>query len=215
MSRAGAALAVAVSLAVLGLSLRPLFAAAPAPAEVEAPPEAAWASEDLARIDAVLVARAPGWGLNLRRQVAQAIEEESAAAGLDPMLVLAVISVESEFQEDVTSVVGARGLMQLRPATLHFMAAREGLKLSAAEVEADPALNVRLGVRYLKAMQARFGGNLDLALMAYNAGPGRLSAGLKARNTERWRGYVRAVRRDFARLKRSLGQSGDWALAQR
>jgi soluble lytic murein transglycosylase-like protein len=170
---------------------------------------------DFERIDAVLRKRAPGWGLRLRTQVAQAIAEESQAAGLDPLLVLALITVESEFQEEATSVVGAKGLMQVRPSTLYFMAEKEGLKLSRSELDADPSLNVRLGVRYLKVMKDQFKGNLELALMAYNAGPNRLAQALKARNTEAYQGYVRAVRRNFTMLKVSNGEPADWTLASR
>jgi soluble lytic murein transglycosylase-like protein len=207
------ALALA-SLTVTAGALRPLVEPPP-PVGLKAVGVQEIRHPDFERIDSVLKERAPGWGLRLRTHVAAAIAEEAEAAGLDPMLVLAVISVESEFQEEATSVVGAKGLMQLRPSTLYFMADREGLKLSRAELEADPSLNVRLGVRYLKAMKERFKGNLDLALMAYNAGPNRLAQALRARNTEAYQGYVRAVRRHFARLKLAHGESGDWTLASR
>lgn len=170
---------------------------------------------DFERIEATLVDRAPGWGIELRQHVAEAIAEESEQAGLDPMLVLALIEVESEFQQHATSVVGARGLMQLRPTTLLWVAQREGVKLSRAELEADPALNVRLGVRYLKYLKEFFRGRLDFALMAYNAGPNKLNAGLKAGNTELWHNYVRAVRREYAALKLAHGESGDWTMASR
>ena len=170
---------------------------------------------DFARIEQTLLERAPGWGIELREHVAEAIAEESERAGLDPMLVMALIEVESEFRQHATSVVGARGLMQLRPTTLTWVAQREGVKLSQAELEADPALNVRLGVRYLKYLKELFRGRLDLALMAYNAGPNRLLGGIKARNTEPWHNYVRAVRREYAVLKLAHGESGDWTLASR
>lgn len=170
---------------------------------------------DFSRIEAVLEARAPGWGLHLRQHVAQAIAEESAQAGVDPLLVMAIIEVESEFREQATSVVGARGLMQVRPATLSWVAAREGLKLSRAELEADPSLNVRLGVRYLRYLTDSFRGRLDLALMAYNAGPNRLRGSLKVDSGETWQGYVRAVKREYAVLKRAHGEPGDWSLAMR
>ncbi len=170
---------------------------------------------DFARIEATLLERAPGWGIELRQHVAQAIAEESEQAGLDPMLVLAVIEVESEFQQHATSVVGARGLMQLRPTTLLWVAQREGVKLSRAELAADPALNVRLGVRYLKYLKEFFRGRLDFALMAYNAGPNKVNASLKAGNTDAWHNYVRAVRREYAALKLAHGESGDWTMASR
>lgn len=170
---------------------------------------------DFQRIDAALAARAPGWGIELREHVAQAIAEESERAGLDPMLVMALIQVESEFRQHAESVVGARGLMQLRPSTLVWVAQREGIKLSQGELEADPSLNVRLGVRYLKYLKDLVRGRLDLALMAYNAGPNRVIAAYKVKNLEPWQNYVNAVRREYAVLKHAHGEPGDWTLATR
>lgn len=212
--RALLAMVIASSLAVTAGALQPLVLP-PVPTKFEAIGLQEVRHPDFERLDAILKKRAPGWGILLRTHVAQAIGEESEAAGLDPMLVLAVIAVESEFQQDAVSVVGAKGLMQVRPSTLFFVAQKEGVRLSKEELAADPSLNVRLGVRYLKAMRDRFSGNLDLALMAYNAGPNRLAEALKEGSTDAYQGYVNAVRRQFGRLKQAMGESGDWALAAR
>jgi soluble lytic murein transglycosylase len=172
-------------------------------------------SEEAALIDAVLAKRAPDLGLTLRRRLGQAIDEESRRTGYDPLLVLALIDVESDFEEDSVSEKGARGLMQIKPSTLHFLAEKEGLRLSREEVVSDPAVCVRLGIRYLRNLQGRFGGDLDLALMAYNAGPTRIRDAMKAGELEKFRRYPRAVRRDFRRFREGHGLGGDWALAQR
>ena len=214
MTRLLATAVVLVSLAVTAWCALPLFEA-PHPVVIEVTGVGPVRHPDFERIEKVLTERAPGWGLELRGHVAQAIAEDSEAAGLDPLLVLALIEVESEFRAGATSVVGARGLMQVRPATLEWVAQREGLKLSRAELQADPALNVRLGVRYLKYLKELFKGRMDLALMAYNAGPNKLIAGLKAKKTDSWTNYVRAVRREYAVLKIAHGESADWALASR
>lgn len=83
--------------------------------------------------------------------------------GLDPALVLAVIEAESGQAEDAVSPKGAIGLMQLLPET-------------AAEIgfpnPADPASNLEAGCTYLSALLESFGGDVELALAAYNAGPG-------------------------------------------
>jgi soluble lytic murein transglycosylase-like protein len=147
--------------------------------------------------------------------VSNAVAEESEHAGFDPLLVLAIITVESEFHQQAVSVVGAKGLMQVRPTTLAYVAEKEGLKLPLREIDADPSLNVRLGVRYLKSMKELFRGNLDLALMAYNAGPTRVYLSLRERNVEPFANYVRAVRREFTALKVEHGEPNDWALASR
>jgi soluble lytic murein transglycosylase len=172
--------------------------------------------EDFQIIDAVLSKRAPELGLILRRQLAVAISEEALRAGYDPLLILAIIDVESDFEEEAVSRVGAKGLMQIRPSTLHFLAQKEGLRLSREEVAGDPALCVRLGVRYLRDLQSRFNDDLDLALMAYNAGPSRIRSALKGKEMpEVFKRYPRLVRRDFRRFREGEGLGGDWALAQR
>jgi soluble lytic murein transglycosylase len=172
-------------------------------------------SHDAALIDAVLAKRAPDLGLTLRRQLGQAIAEEARKTGYDPLLILAIIDVESDFAEEAVSVKGARGLMQIKPSTLHFLAEKEGLRLSREEVAADPALCVRLGIRYLRTLQERFGGDLEMALMAYNAGPTRIRKAIKEGELEAFRRYPKAVRRDFRRFREGEGLGGDWALAQR
>ncbi len=198
---------------VLSARAVPLIAPPEAPRAVEAsrfhvtPPDAAL-------IDEVLAKRAPDLGLTLRRQIVHAIAEESGQSGSDPLLILAIIDVESDFTEEAISEKGARGLMQIKPSTLHFLAQKQGLRLSREEVASDPALGVRLGIRYLKDLHERFG-DLDLALMAYNAGPTRIWQAKKAGELDTFRRYPRLVRRDFKRFREGEGLGGDWALAQR
>ncbi len=83
--------------------------------------------------------------------------------GLDPNLVLAVVSVESGFQADAVSNKGAQGLMQLMPATARELGVADAL---------DPAQNLDGGTRYLRMLVAQYGGDIGKALAAYNAGPG-------------------------------------------
>ncbi|MCI0670344.1 MAG: lytic transglycosylase domain-containing protein [Myxococcaceae bacterium] len=202
---------LAAALLVLTARLGPALMS-PALTAAEAAREAL--SLDATLIDAVLAKRAPDLGLTLRQQLGAAIAEEARRAGYDPLLVLAIIDVESDFAEEAVSDKGARGLMQIRPSTLHFLAEKEGLRLTREEVAKDPALCVRLGIRYLRTLHNRFK-DLDLALMAYNAGPGRIREAMQAGDVERFRRYPRAVRRDFRRFREGEGLGGDWALAQR
>jgi soluble lytic murein transglycosylase len=190
-------------------------ARSPAPVRPRVALHADGALPDSETIDAVLAKRAPDLGLTLRGQVSRAIAEEARQAGYDPLLVLAIIDVESEFDEAAVSARGARGLMQIQPATLHWFAQKAGLKLTREEMASDPGLCVRLGIRYLKSLQDRFGGDLDLALMAYNAGPNRIREVAREKNLEAYRFYPRRVRRDFSRFRTGEGLGADWAFAQR
>jgi soluble lytic murein transglycosylase-like protein len=84
-------------------------------------------------------------------------------AGIDPRFIHAVIKQESKYDSRAVSPVGARGLMQMMPAT----AERFGLKDPF-----DPAANVEAGTKYLKWLLKRFDGDVSLALAGYNAGEG-------------------------------------------
>jgi hypothetical protein len=89
--------------------------------------------------------------------------ETARRHGLDPDLVLAVISVESAFHPDAISPKGAQGLMQLMPGTAVSLGVRDAL---------DPAENLDGGVRHLGSLVSEYRGDLRLALAAYNAGAG-------------------------------------------
>ena len=105
------------------------------------------------------------------RAVAETIWQESKKYSLDPMLVLAIIRVESEFRPQAVSTYGARGLMQLSPSVADALA--EDAELERWEGEKsldDPILNIKLGVFYFGYLKERFG-DLKIALTAYNRGP--------------------------------------------
>ena len=99
---------------------------------------------------------------------------ESEKYGYDPLFLTALIITESSFYNWAKSNRGARGLMQLRPATAIALASETHLKWRGNRTLFDPEKNIALGAYYLNKMVSRFG-NLTLALEAYNHGPSRLS----------------------------------------
>ncbi len=92
--------------------------------------------------------------------------------GLDPALVKAVIAAESGFDPAAVSDRGAVGLMQVLPDTGERYGVAGDAKRSVADKLKEPAINVRVGARYLRDLIARFEGDVKLALAAYNAGEG-------------------------------------------
>jgi soluble lytic murein transglycosylase-like protein len=105
------------------------------------------------------------------RAVAETIWRESKKHALDPILVLAVIKVESEFRPAAISSYGARGLMQLLPVVARSLV--EDADVDSWEGEKslhDPVTNIKLGAFYLGRLKEKFG-DLKVALTAYNHGP--------------------------------------------
>ena len=92
---------------------------------------------------------------------------------LPPYLVFGIIRQESAFDTNAQSWAGARGLMQLMPATARELATKNGLTYSHERLS-DPAYNVRLGTTYFRQVLSMFDDNLELSLAGYNGGPYRI-----------------------------------------
>jgi hypothetical protein len=91
------------------------------------------------------------------------IAAASEAHGVNPMLVRALIQVESKFRPTARSRKGAMGLMQLMPSTAREYNVRNPF---------EPKANIEAGIKHLKTLIDRFGSSIELGLAAYNAGPG-------------------------------------------
>jgi soluble lytic murein transglycosylase-like protein len=111
---------------------------------------------------------------------------------VDADLVFSVIAAESNFNAHAISRRGARGLMQLLPAT----AAHFGVKNIF-----DPAQNIDAGTRYLRDLLALYQGDLALTLAAYNAGPGAVQRYGRVPPYNETISYVRAIRKTYAQRK--------------
>lgn len=120
------------------------------------------------------------------------IETAAARYGLDPNLLTALVWTESAFRPDAVSPAGAIGLGQLMPGT----AAGMGVDPH------DPVQNLDGAARYLREQLDRFG-SVDLALAAYNAGPGRVMQSGGVPNIAETQAYVRIVSNRFESLRGS------------
>jgi len=151
---------------------------------------------------AQVLERMPSLDVEEASRLAAVVRGEAESVGLDPVLVMAVIGVESGWEPSAVSERGARGLMQLRRLALESEEREAGV--AHGDVH-DPVHNVRMGVRYLARMVEIFD-DVDLALVAYNSGPTRLASHLNATDEvpdSMW-SYARKVRREERRIRREM-----------
>lgn len=122
------------------------------------------------------------------------VQELAARYDLSPALIEAVVWQESRWRSGAVSPVGARGLTQLMPGTAQSMGVNPD----------DPMANLEGGARYLREQLDRFGGDVEKALAAYNAGPGRVqqAGGVpRIRETQTYVASVMGRLSDHARSK--------------
>lgn len=124
----------------------------------------------------------------------------AAARGhrIDPLFLQAMIGTELDGDPMAVSAAGARGLMQILPAT----AARFRVPANSLF---DPAVNIETGARLLKALQRRFGNDRELVLAAYNAGEGAVAAHRGIPPFPETRAYVARVLERYARSRAGTG----------
>lgn len=135
------------------------------------------------------------------RALAPLMAEVAQRHGIDPLLLHALAHIESRHQSQAISAAGARGLMQVMPAT--------GRGLGVAEAERallSPETNLEASAKYLKQLQARFGNDLRLVLAAYNAGEGAVERhGRRVPPFAETQAYVRNVMAVYIELRRRFG----------
>lgn len=131
---------------------------------------------ELMRIYSIISSHRPDITESEAWELSEVILDESSSYGLDPMLVLAVIDVESKFQYGAVSPAGARGIMQILPYVAQSLVQKIGVHQLAharsfrPEFLDDPVFNIKLGVFYLHDLKKSFR-NLTHTLTAYNMGP--------------------------------------------
>jgi soluble lytic murein transglycosylase-like protein len=124
------------------------------------------------------------------------IAELAARFDLSPSLLEALVWQESRWQEQAVSPVGAQGLAQLMPGTARYLGVNPH----------DPFQNLEGGARYLREQLDRFDGDLEKALAAYNAGPGRVERAGGIPNIRETKQYVAAIMGRLSNHSRIPGQ---------
>ncbi|TRD12805.1 lytic transglycosylase domain-containing protein [Erythrobacter insulae] len=124
------------------------------------------------------------------------ITELSLRYDLSPRLLEALVWQESRWRETALSPAGARGLAQLMPGTARYLGVDPD----------DPEANLEGGARYLREQLNRFDGDLEKALAAYNAGPGRVARANGIPNIRETQQYVAAIMGRLANHARPAGQ---------
>ena len=127
-------------------------------------------------------------GYRVSPELAESITEAALEQGIDLDIAFGLVRAESSFRSAATSPVGAVGLTQLMPSTARWM--QPGVSRSALR---DPETNLKIGFKYLRYLLEKYDGNEDLALLAYNRGPGTVDRELK-RGRDPNNGYASFVR---------------------
>ena len=118
----------------------------------------------------------------------QHIRHAARVHRVDPLLIKAIIKIESNFNRYAVSSKGARGLMQLMPGTAKYLRVYDSF---------DPWQNIYGGTMYIKQMLDSFQGNLQLSLAAYNAGPTRVMKYKRVPRIPETIAYVRKFMRQY------------------
>ena len=144
---------------------------------------------------------------------AQQVDKLALTAGLDPLLVHAVMREESRFSGTLVSSAGAIGLMQVIPTTGRWVASQLALDDYDEHSLFDRDVSLTLGTWYLGYLWKEFDGNLIHVLAAYNAGPGNVRRWLNADNVpEDVDGFIETIPLDETRnyIKKVLGTYGNY-----
>ncbi|MFC5405414.1 lytic transglycosylase domain-containing protein [Cohnella soli] len=103
------------------------------------------------------------------------IKDNAAHYGLDPLLIAAIIRVESNYKVNAVSPKGAVGIMQLMPDTAEWILKKDNFgDLTVKDAGNEAGAGIRLGAWYMKELTRQFDGSLVISLAAYNAGPGKV-----------------------------------------
>jgi soluble lytic murein transglycosylase len=120
------------------------------------------------------------------------IKKSALEYQLDPLLIAAIIRVESNYKHDAVSRKGAIGIMQIMPDTASWILEREDFgELTVKDVGINAQAGIRMGSWYVKDLFRQFNGSLPKSLAAYNAGPGKVRQWL---DSGVWQGTEQTLR---------------------
>lgn len=162
------------------------MAAAARPGRIEEAVSREWARSEAEQIrEDTIEGAIIRYGIS--RDLAEDIYDAAVRNDIDPDVAFGLVNTESTFDQRAVSHVGARGLTQVMPRTAAWL--RPG---TTAEDLFDRALNLELGFRYLRDLIDKYDGNVRLALLAYNRGPGTVDR-ILARGGDPDNGYADRV----------------------
>jgi soluble lytic murein transglycosylase len=133
----------------------------------------------LAREAGEVTIPAPLWRLAYPTPYSRLVGIESHAQGIDPLLLLALVKQESQFNALALSPAGAMGMAQIMPGTGEYIASQVGVSSFQAAMLLDPRTSLSFGAWYLAQALKAFNGDILAGLAAYNAGPGSVQSWLK------------------------------------
>lgn len=129
-------------------------------------------------------------------EIGSIILEKSRKHEVDPFLVSAIMSVESDYDPNAVSNKGAMGLMQLMPGTASDLGVKNPFDMNQ---------NIEGGTKYIKMMLERFSGDIKLALAAYNAGPNAVDKSGGIPDNDETKNYVVRVLENYEKLLKNDG----------
>jgi soluble lytic murein transglycosylase-like protein len=160
----------------VAMSLAPIVVMEPVKAAVEVKkPEAAAPKAETKLASAERLAeKYRSRGFDVPASLARQIHEAAVAHDIDPEVAFGLVKTESGFKNSATSHVGAIGLTQLMPATARWL--KPGVKTAQLR---NSETNLNIGFKYLRDLIEKYDGDTELALLAYNRGPGTVDRVLR------------------------------------
>lgn len=137
-----------------------------------------------------------------RLELASIITEQANLHNLDPLLIIALIQVESTFNTNAQSHKGAKGLMQLLPDTARYINKKTDKGIPENSNLFDAKTNIALGSAYMEYLLDKTNGNLEYALAAYNMGPANMFRAKRENKVPK--AYSNKVLKEYTKLQKAV-----------